>query len=61
MTANNGPDSDLISLLGMVFAAGWAQPLIAAAPSCTGLSRATAGLKQEGSRAFGVRGSYRPV
>lgn len=30
MTANNGPDSDLIFSLGMVFAAGRAQPLIAA-------------------------------
>lgn len=30
MTANNGPDSDLIFSLGMVFVAGRAQPLIAA-------------------------------
>lgn len=30
MTANNGPDSDLIFSLGMVFAAGGAQPLTAA-------------------------------
>lgn len=60
MTANNGSDSDLIFLLGMVYAAGRAQPLMAAG-HLPQPHRAQQRLQLQGSRAFGVRVSYRPL
>lgn len=57
MTANNGSDSDLIFLLGMVYAAGRAQPLMAVGH----LPQPHRAQQRLQLHCFGVRVSYRPL